>query len=87
MSAGPLYGTCGSSTSGNAFAALLVTSHRPLSVTQAALLEPLLAATGTAVALGHPSLGDDLERLVGPGWTVDRMAGCAAEDLASLCRE
>lgn len=68
-------------------AQVLLTSHRPLTVVQAALLEPLLAAVGTAWVLGHPSLAADLGRLAGPGWTIHGLAGCGVEDLASLLRQ
>lgn len=66
------------------YARLLVTSHRPLTMTQAGLLEPLLAATGEGLAAGHPSLASDLERLAGPGWTFGALADFAPEDLAPL---
>ncbi|MBD3222985.1 hypothetical protein GF314_17285 [bacterium] len=64
------------------FAQLLVTSHRPLTVAQATVLEPLLAAVGEALVAGHPCLGDDLARLAGPGWRIVRLAGCTSGDLA-----
>lgn len=60
---------------------ILVTSHRPLTMAQAALLEPLVAATGEALVAGHPSLGDDVGRLLGPGWRIDRLFGLSADDL------
>ena len=69
---------------GDPYAALLVTSHRPLTVALAQLLEPLTAALGTALAAGHPSLAGDLERLLGPGWEMDALADCSAADFAPL---
>lgn len=58
---------------GEPFAAILVTSHRPLTMEQANLLEPLMAAVGTALVGGHPSLKTSLGRLLGPGWRVDAL--------------
>ncbi len=58
---------------GEPFAAVLVTSHRPLTMEQAGLLEPLMAALGTALVCGHPSLEASLRRLLGPGWQVDAL--------------
>jgi hypothetical protein len=69
---------------GPPFGRLLVTSHRPLSLGQAQLLEPLAAALGTALAAGHPSLVVDLARLLGPGWRIDALDDCSPADLAAV---
>jgi len=69
---------------GRHYASLLVTSHRPLTVVASSLLEPLTAAVGQALAAGHPSLADDLARLVGPGWRIDTLYDTAGPDLAVL---
>lgn len=66
------------------FGNLLVTSLRPLTVTQAVLLEPLLAATGEALVAGHPSLAADVARLAGPGWVIGALRACDGEDLACV---
>ena len=69
---------------GRHYASLLITSHRPLTVAASSLLEPLTAAVGQALTVGHPSLADDLARLVGPGWRIDALYDTAAPDLAVL---
>jgi beta-N-acetylhexosaminidase len=69
---------------GPPFARLLVTAQRPLTLAQAQLLEPLTAALGTALVLGHPSLAADVARLAGPGWQVDALPDLAPADLAAV---
>lgn len=66
------------------FARLLVTAHRPLTVGQARQLGSHVAQEGIALAAGHPSLADDLRRLLGPGWRLDALYDCAGPDLAVL---
>jgi len=68
---------------GRPFAALLVTSHRPLAAGQARLLEPLVAAVGEALVAGHPSLAEDVAHLVGPGWRIAALRDAAGPDLAT----
>lgn len=51
---------------------LLVTSHRPLAdaiLEQSPWLDQL-SAKGRCLAMGHPSLGPDLKRALGSGWSV-----------------
>jgi hypothetical protein len=63
------------------FSRLLVTAHRPL-------LDPgqrdeRLADRGVCLVMGHPSLADDLQRYLGPGWTVGAVYDVSATDLFS----
>jgi hypothetical protein len=58
---------------------LLVTSHRPLSLTALAALRP--APSGVAVGMGHPSLAGDLTRFLGAGWRVGQVFDCDVADL------
>lgn len=67
-----------------AFGSLLLTSLRPLTMTEAMMIEPLLAATGEAVVAGHPSLAADLGRLAGPGWTIGALRSYDPEDVAFM---
>lgn len=69
---------------GESYAAVLITSHRPLTVAQAQLLAGLVAPAGTAVAAGHPSLAGDLRRLLSDRWQVDAIYDVAAPDLLAL---
>ncbi len=69
---------------GRTYGALVVSTHRPLTTAAAALLEPLSAALGQALVLGHPSLSGDVTRLLGPGWTVGALRDVSAADLAPL---
>lgn len=59
---------------------LLVTSHRPLAAM--ALAGVRRAASGVAVAMGHPSLARDLAQMLGTGWRVGQVYDCDAADLA-----
>ncbi|HOX25046.1 MAG TPA: glycoside hydrolase family 3 N-terminal domain-containing protein [Candidatus Krumholzibacteria bacterium] len=69
---------------GRAFARVLVTSHRPLTLAHAGCLEPQLAAAGEALVAGHPSLGEDLARLAGPLWRVSALRDLSGPDLGAL---
>ncbi len=69
---------------GPPFARLLITAHRPLNLAHAQLLEPLLAALGTGLVMGHPGLLDDVSRLAGPGWRLDALDDTSPLDLAAL---
>ncbi len=63
-------------------AAVLVTSHRPLSMEAAALITSLAAPSGMALGAGHPSLAGDLRRLLPDAWTVtDGPRDCFLGDL------
>jgi len=64
---------------GNRLDRLLVSSHRPLSH-QGDLAAPL-ASSGVCLVLGHPSLKNDLEGLLGSGWKVGALYDIAPEDL------
>ncbi len=59
---------------------LLVTSHRPLPV--GALRGRAAPAAGIAVAMGHPSLADDLRDWLGIGWAIGQVYDCDVADLA-----
>ena len=64
-------------------AAVLVTSHRPLTMEAAGLLTSLAAPVGVALTAGHPSLAGDLRRLLPGAWTVtDGPRDCSLADLA-----
>lgn len=58
---------------------LLVSSHRPLPL-QVQLAAPL-ASRGVCLALGHPSLLNDLEGRLPAGWRVGALYDIAPEDL------
>lgn len=61
---------------------LLVTSHRPLAAGRLDALRP--APVGVALAMGHPSLADDLRGRLPGGWRVGQVHDCDPLDLDPL---
>lgn len=69
-------GDCGP---GNAWNRVLVSSHRSLTGGQVKLEN--LAPVGMCLVMGHPSLKNDMEGLLGPDWTVRALFDITPEDL------
>ncbi len=66
--------------------ALLVTSHRPLAPDRLASLRRagLLGRSGGCLALGHPSLPDDLREVLPEGWRLTYAPDLDGELLIAL---
>lgn len=68
---------------------LLVTNHRPMpenweTTIWAESLRNRIGFSGRCLVMGHPSLGDDLEDLLGPGWDVTSLYDVSCEMLELL---
>ncbi len=68
---------------------LLVTHHRPLppqwaSSPWARSLAKRMGSTGTCLLMGHPSLQEDFQCLLSPGWETTALFDVSYEDLSAL---